>query len=197
MNHFSKHLNIKKYIVLTFSNIVVNCANGNSNLRLISSNNTYTYCGTTTDTTIVFVGKKNSYVAVQKFGVISFTLQIQFVTDYNPCANSPCLNGGTCVSLNSTSYTCSCSATHYGINCQREVPNAVCIYDNQLYVVDSNILVSQQDQTMCSESYVYSTDASKVFFLKYIFITFKNNRFLLKFLKFLLVNCIGFCKCEH
>lgn len=39
--------------------------------------------------------------------------------DTNVCQNSPCLNGGTCTTTgNGESYTCSCSTSYSGQNCQ-------------------------------------------------------------------------------
>ena len=35
----------------------------------------------------------------------------------NPCANNPCLNGGTCQTTGS-SYTCQCAQFYSGTNCQ-------------------------------------------------------------------------------
>jgi hypothetical protein len=37
--------------------------------------------------------------------------------DFNPCANSPCLNGATC-QVSGSSYTCQCAPGYSGSNCQ-------------------------------------------------------------------------------
>ena len=37
----------------------------------------------------------------------------------NPCANNPCLNGGTCNAVGNTgAYTCKCANRFTGSNCQ-------------------------------------------------------------------------------
>uniref|UniRef100_A0A3B4DCD8 FAT atypical cadherin 3a n=1 Tax=Pygocentrus nattereri TaxID=42514 RepID=A0A3B4DCD8_PYGNA len=41
------------------------------------------------------------------------------------CANQPCLNGATCVSLPSGGFSCSCSALHTGGRCETEI--SVCV----------------------------------------------------------------------
>ncbi|KAI0215840.1 hypothetical protein LSAT2_032107 [Lamellibrachia satsuma] len=38
----------------------------------------------------------------------------------NPCTNKPCVNGGTCIVLAVTSYTCDCLIDFTGTNCQIE-----------------------------------------------------------------------------
>ena len=38
-------------------------------------------------------------------------------TIFNPCANNPCLNSGTC-SVTGSTYTCSCLPGYSGTNCQ-------------------------------------------------------------------------------
>ncbi len=36
----------------------------------------------------------------------------------NVCQSSPCLNGGTCSSISTTQYSCSCSLGYQGSMCQ-------------------------------------------------------------------------------
>ncbi len=108
-----------KYIVLSFTNLNIVCSDANNNLRLVTSSQSYTFCPTTTSSlpsTYTFAAKSN-YVAIQKFNAVSFTLATKFVSSYNPCQISPCLNGGTC-SVVGLSYSCACTSLFYGLNCE-------------------------------------------------------------------------------
>ena len=52
----------------------------------------------------------------------------EFKTKVNvdPCANAPCLNGGSCTSsVDSVSYFCKCLASFSGTNCQKRKPNKI------------------------------------------------------------------------
>ncbi len=46
-----------------------------------------------------------------------FFFIIIYLKDTNACANSPCLNGGTC-SNSGISYACNCQTGYSGTNCQ-------------------------------------------------------------------------------
>jgi len=41
----------------------------------------------------------------------------EIIETYNACANTPCLNGGTCTVIGST-YQCTCPNPYYGTQCQ-------------------------------------------------------------------------------
>lgn len=84
----------------------------------MSSDSEYVYCGTTTDTSFVFMAKNQNYVAIQKFGVVSFSLKLDFVTNANTCSNFPCQNGATCTADSTTTYSCACTSGFYGTNCE-------------------------------------------------------------------------------
>ena len=113
---YAYSMNATNNIVLSLTNIVIDCSNSNNNLRLVGTDKTYTFCGSTAVTSYTFVSS-SSYVAIQKFCQVSFTLKSQFISNYNSCNNSPCLNGGTCTTTG-TSYTCACTSFYYGTNCQ-------------------------------------------------------------------------------
>ncbi len=108
-----------KYIVLTFTNINIACLNANNNLRILTANQSYTFCPTTSSSlpsTYTFASKSN-YVAIQKFNEVSFILTTKFPSSHNPCQSAPCLNGGTCTVVDLT-YTCSCTSLFYGLVCE-------------------------------------------------------------------------------
>lgn len=105
-------------IVVTFSSIVIDCANSNNNIQIIdSSNNIYTYCNNNTGNTFSATGSKQGYVAIQRYGTVQGSLKIQFVSNsMNACASNPCLNGGVCTN-SGTSFTCACAAGFSGTTC--------------------------------------------------------------------------------
>ncbi len=107
-------------IVLAFTNIVIDCTNSNNNIQVVTSSNTvYSYCGNNTGNSFTFIGTKQQYAAVQRYGTVSGSVQIAFVASpANSCALSPCLNGGTCTSTGTTTFTCACQTGFYGATCQ-------------------------------------------------------------------------------
>ena len=103
---------------MKLSNIVVDCTNSNNNIRLISSTSTYTFCGNTNANNFEFSTTDSTFVAIQKFGTVQFSLQVQIFTgDITSCNPTPCQNGGTCA-VSGTSYTCSCTSGYGGTNCE-------------------------------------------------------------------------------
>ena len=49
----------------------------------------------------------------------------QCLTVYvNPCVSSPCINGGTCVTVASNQYICTCPINYSGLNCATYNPCA-------------------------------------------------------------------------
>lgn len=46
-------------------------------------------------------------------------LTLIYLSDSELCQVNPCLNNGTCVQANQTSYTCECAPNFYGKNCEK------------------------------------------------------------------------------
>ena len=64
-------------IVLSFTNINIDCAWGN-NLRIDSGYESYTFCGNQTTNSFQFYTMKSNWIAIQKFGVVSFTCSFYY-----------------------------------------------------------------------------------------------------------------------
>ena len=111
---------LTKSIIVILSGIVIDCTNLNNNIRLVDSAlNSYSYCGNNSGNSFQFVSNNKQYVAIQRYGTVSGSVQIAFVSSpVNSCSLSPCLNGGTCTSTGTTTFTCACQSGFYGTTCQ-------------------------------------------------------------------------------
>lgn len=70
--------------VLTFEQIVIDCTIENNNLILVDDKQTYTYCGNNTGNTFTFSTSNSTYVAIQKYGIVNFTMKIELLANYVP-----------------------------------------------------------------------------------------------------------------
>ena len=71
--------------MLEFTNVNVDCSSVANNLRLVSDGLTYSFCQRgNAKNDFVFWAKTSSWAAIQKIGVVSYTLNARFVSNYVP-----------------------------------------------------------------------------------------------------------------
>ena len=77
-NFFKQFFFSKKVILLTFTNVNIDCTSDN-NLKLDTGFETYTFCGNQTSNTFKFYTTRSNYIAIIKYGVVSFTCSVEFI----------------------------------------------------------------------------------------------------------------------
>ena len=80
------------------------------------------------------------------------------VQSYNPCFSYPCLNSGTCYSINSLTYGCICSNSYTGTNCQTAKGNII-----QLKINEKKLVKGIQFKLNCFEFFVLQTLHIEIF----------------------------------
>ena len=96
------------------------------------------------------VKSTGGYLCICSSGYNGLTCQNQLQT--SNCADSPCLNSGTC-STNSQGYFCACMSNFYGLNCQYQVTSQTCLTGDQ----NSNSCKSWANLGFCSFAYIYNS----------------------------------------
>ena len=63
---------------------MIDCTNSNNNLRIVDESRTYSYCLNNTGNAFKFEALTSNFVAIQKFGTVSFIMKIEYYMNYVP-----------------------------------------------------------------------------------------------------------------
>ena len=88
---------------------------------LVDSSNAKTqYCASFSGKTeFVVISSGQTFIAIDKYSVVSYTMNVVFSSTANACSFNQCLNGGTCTVTGTTTFTCTCPTGFSGTTCQR------------------------------------------------------------------------------
>lgn len=63
---------------------MIDCTIPNNNLLIVDESKTYSYCANNTGKTFKFEALESNFVAIQKYGIVSFTMKIEYYKNYVP-----------------------------------------------------------------------------------------------------------------
>ena len=83
--HVFIYLLVPKAIVLDFTNVNIDCSRTANNLRIVTTDgHDYTFCDNNTSNNFIYSTTTSHWAAIQRIGVISYTLDVQFISNYVP-----------------------------------------------------------------------------------------------------------------